>query len=416
MTNTGRRTGPAFGTIVARNFLPFARVLARSLREHHPELPMFVALTDGTERDRNPVADGERGEPHIEPFELVPLEALAIPDLRQVCFGYTRQQLAICAKPYLLSFMLGRGHTGALFLDADIMVLDRLDPLIEAVASHAIAVTPHLVSASDGQASTARQLNILQSGTYNGGFIGVSASAEAARFLSWFADRLQTHCRHNVDDGMHFDQRWLDLVPIYFEDVALVRDRGCNVAHWNVPERDLRWVGGRAMVGDEPCRFFHFSGFDPESPDIVTRYSNRLTMADLGSAAALFTRYVGLLREHGLGDEPPYAYDTFDNGLPIPGIARQIYLDLGEDVHRFGDPFRTAGEGSFFNWLRQPARPGDSGAGTGVVSRLWDAVHRSRADLRRAYPDPHGADREAFLAWAATSGLAEHGIPEIFAA
>ena len=124
MKKAGNQTGPAVGTIVARNFLPFARVLAHSLHEHHPELPMFVALADGPDGVRAP---GECGGPdqRSEPFELVPLEALDIPDLRQVCFGYTRQQLAVSMKPHLLSYLLRRGYTGALFLDADIMVLDR---------------------------------------------------------------------------------------------------------------------------------------------------------------------------------------------------------------------------------------------------------------------------------------------------
>jgi hypothetical protein len=414
MTNLGSRPGPAVGTIVARNFLPFARVLARSLREQHPELPMFVALADGAGDDRDLAQRPEHDEGG-EPFELVPLESLDIPDLRQVCFSYTRQQLAVSMKPHLLSYLLGRGYSGALFLDADIMVLDRLDPLIDAVASHAIALTPHLLGQLDGEARITRELNILQSGIYNGGFIGVSAGSEAARFLGWFADRLHTHCRHRVADGMHFDQRWLDLVPAFFDDVALVRDRGCNVAHWNLPERNLRWVDGRAMVGSQPCRFFHFSGFEPASPGVVTRYAKRLSMADLGPAATLFARYAHLLEEQGMGDDPPYAYDTFDNGLPIPAIVRQIYLELGPDVRRFGDPFCTTCDRSFFNWLKQPATAAEPGGAGGPVSRLWDAVHRSRADLRHSYPDPHGIDREAYLAWTVSSGLAEHGIPEVLA-
>jgi hypothetical protein len=416
MTSAGRQAGPAIGTIVARNFMPFARVLAGSLREHHPELPMFVVLADGAVRGRDPDQDGDPAR-RSEPFELVPLEALGIPDLRQLCFGYTRQQLAVCVKPHLLGYLLERGYAAALFLDADILVLDRLDPLIDAVTSHAIALTPHLLGQLHGADRITRELNILQSGIYNGGFIGVSARAEATRFLRWFADRLHTHCRHSVADGMHFDQRWLDLVPACFDDVTVVRARGCNVAHWNLPERDLRWVDGRAMAGDEPCRFFHFSGFEPAAPGVLTRYSARLAMADLGAAASLFTRYVRLLEEHGLtGDDPPYAYDTFDNGVPIPAIARQIYLDLGEDAAQFGDPFCTAPDNSFFHWLRQPAAVDDVGRETGPVSRLWDAVHRSRRDLRQAYPDPHGADREAYLAWTVSSGLAEHGIPDVFRA
>ncbi|MDX6269800.1 MAG: hypothetical protein QOD28_1023 [Acidobacteriota bacterium] len=33
-------------TIVAKNYLSFARVLADSFRRQHPEVPFFVLLTD----------------------------------------------------------------------------------------------------------------------------------------------------------------------------------------------------------------------------------------------------------------------------------------------------------------------------------------------------------------------------------
>ena len=36
-------------TIVSKNYLPFARVLARSFRAQHPEAPFFVLLVDRVE-------------------------------------------------------------------------------------------------------------------------------------------------------------------------------------------------------------------------------------------------------------------------------------------------------------------------------------------------------------------------------
>ena len=59
----------AVGTIVAKNFLSFARVLGWSLRQHHPDVPFFVVLADQV--------DG-RFDPAAEPFEVVPLEHLGI--------------------------------------------------------------------------------------------------------------------------------------------------------------------------------------------------------------------------------------------------------------------------------------------------------------------------------------------------
>src|SRR5687767_5320287 len=107
----------AVGTIVAKNFVPFARVLARSLREHHPAVPFFTVLADRVDAAFAPA---------LEPFEIVTLDELEIPDLHRQCFRYTRQQLSILAKPYLLRHLLKRGFSAAVFLDADILIVDSL--------------------------------------------------------------------------------------------------------------------------------------------------------------------------------------------------------------------------------------------------------------------------------------------------
>lgn len=386
----------AVGTIVARNFLPFARVLARSFREQHPTVPFFSIVADRVDA---PVAPGS------EPFETVLLDDLGIPNLRRLCFGYSRQQVSIAAKPYLLRYLLGRGFTTAIFLDADILVLDSLQPLFEATGAHAITLTPHLLGPLSGADRRGRELNILQAGVYNGGFVGISEHASARRFLDWWADRLHTHCRHDVPHGMHYDQRWLDLVPALFDGVHIVRDAACNVAYWNLPERGLR-----------PWRFFHFSGFEPERPGMVTRYSNRLTMETVGpTAAGLFAHYVELLRNEGYFEcrDWQYGFGTFDSGVPIPDVARRVYLEADVAADRFGDPFEASGQLSYFRWLNEPVEgpPGSSG----TVTRLWHAVYRQRLDLQRAFPDVFGADHDAFREWVDVSGFKEHHVADAFA-
>jgi len=396
----------AVGTIVAKNFVPFARVLARSFREQHPAVQFFVALADRVEPPFVPAA---------EPFETVPLEELRIPDLRRLSFRYSRQQLSIAVKPYFLRYLLHRGFTAALFLDADILVLDSLHPLFAATAGHAVALTPHLISPASGADRLARELNILQSGIYNGGFVGVSQHESASRFLDWWADRLHTHCRHDVPQGMHYDQRWLDLVPAIFDDVHVVRDAGCNIAYWNLPERDVAMTPIGMRAGGERGRFFHFSGFEPERPLTVTRYARRVTMESIGPAAALFAQYVDLLRADGYFEcrDWPYAFGSFDNGVPIPEVARRLHLEMGDCGDRFGDPFRAAGSLSYFQWLNEPAE-GPAGA-PGTVTRLWEAVYRSRPDLQQLFPDVFAADHRAFLEWIAVYGLGEHHVDAAFA-
>src|SRR2546421_1451059 len=362
----------AIGTVVAKNYVPFARVLAHSLRQHHPDISLFVALADEVDGYFDPAA---------EPFQLVTLADLRIPDLTRFTFHYSRRPLVVATKSYLLSYLLDRGFGTAIFLDADILVLRNLDALFKVAREHAILPPPHLRAPLTSEDRAPRELNILLAGTYNGGSLAVSDTAPAREFLAWWQDRLYDHCLHAVDQGMHYDQHWLDLVPVYFEGVHILRDPGYNVAYWGLPERNS-YLPQDQVALPESCRFFHFSGFDPEQPPAVTRYSPRLTMSNVGPAVSLFDRYANLLSAAGyyVSKKWPYAYGSFDNGVAIPKIARQICRDLADSADQFGDPFRAGGPQSFFRWLNQPIDTPDDPSF--IVTNLWKAIYGQRPDVQ----------------------------------
>jgi hypothetical protein len=214
---------------------------------------------------------------------------------------------------------------------------------------------------------------------------------------------------------MHHDQHWLDLVPVYFDGVRIFRDPAYNVAYWSLPERNMHVPENLSSADTRSCRFFHFSGFDPEQPRMVTRYSPRLTMGNVGAATvSLFDRYAALLNGAGynVAKQWPYAYGYFDNGVAIPKVARRLYLGLADAAARFGDPFRTAAAESYFNWLNQPVDVSPAPALT--ITHLWQAIYEERPDVRRAYPEAFGANREGFVKWAASSGVRELEIHEGF--
>lgn len=378
----------AVGTVFAKNYLSFGRVLADSFRRRHPDVPFFGALADR--------ADGFF-DPAEEPFALIELDELSIPDLRATTFRYSRFPLSVVAKSYLLRHLLDRGFDAALFLDVDILVRGDLGDLLERTSRSSITVVPHLLAPLEGDDRAGRELNILQSGVFNGGVIGIRRDATADRFLAWWQARVHADCRHSLEKGLHHDQRWLDLVPAFFDDVGVVRDPAYNVAHWNMPERE-----------STACRLFHFSGYDPDQPHRVTRYNDRLTMSDAGaSTARLFARYQGALEQAGWHESKtwPHAYERWDNGVRIPEIARGLYRELGPEVAGFGDPF-AVGPGSYFDWL------GEAVEGDKRLTNLWAGVYATRPDVQAAFPDPFGDDYERFCAWAHTSGRSEHAIPE----
>jgi len=298
----------AAATIVAKNRIALARVLADSFRRRHPEIPFFVLLADEI--------DGYLA-PEAERFDVLRLGELAIPDLPRFCSHYSQQELTYASTPFVLRHLLDRGFGRVAFFKQESLVVGDLTPILDLLKTHAILLTPHLLEPPKGAAPIPRERNILQSGVYNAGFLGVSASPAARSFLSWWADRLYEHCRHDVPGGLHFEQRWLDLVPGFFEDVGIVRDPGFNVGHWNLPDREVSVRDDLVTVDGHACRFVRFSGFDPDRPRSVTRYSSRLDMASIGGAGELFRRYSELLAQAGYQDTKawPYAYHRVVNDL-----------------------------------------------------------------------------------------------------
>jgi hypothetical protein len=346
-------------------------------------------------------------DPAQEPYELILLRELDIPEPTRFRFGLTQQQLTYAATPYLIDELLERGYDRVLFVKQESLVLGELATVASSLTPGGVGLTPHLVAPVESADAEERELMILLAGVFNAGLVAVAAGDASGRLLKWWQERVHRHCRYAVAEGMHYEQRWLDLAPAYFEEVRVLHDPGLNVGHWNLPDRRVRVTNGSVHVDDHPCRLFRFSGYDADRPAAATRYSPRLQTSELGDAGIVFERYRSALLDARWAETRswPYAYDHFSDGVPIPEVARDIYRRLDE-VARFGDPFDSNGHASFFSWLKEPAE------GPRGPSRFWFGVYEGRPDLQAAFPAVFGRHRAAFLRWTRSSGVTEHAVPE----
>jgi hypothetical protein len=389
-------------TVAARNYLAHVRVLALSLSAQHHGCRLQLALTDEIEWDLDAAS---------EPFDLLTLEDIGVP--RRWTFTHNRKELAAAAKPHAVSHLLDRGFEAVLFLDPDTLVLSDLDAVEAQVLRSAITVSPHFLAPPPGPGGDRMQTAVLQAGIYNGGLFGASKTPAARRFLDWWAERLRTDCRHDLAQGLHFDQRWLDFVPSLVENWSFIDDPGCNVGYWRLLGRTMRVRGPFVTVDGVPCRLFHFSGYWPETPQTVTHYfPDLLHPEELGEAATLFERYRQALAAAGVerARQSGYAFGAYRDGRLIPSIARRVYRELGDAGDRaaeFGDPFDVAGESCYRAWLEQPVDSAQP-----VVTRLWAEIHARQPELARRYPDFLAHDREAFCRAMVTNGVAGFAQPD----
>ena len=242
-------------------------------------------------------------------------------------------------------------------------------------------------------------------GIYNLGYVSLAPRPEVDRLLDWWSERLVRDCRVDPVWGYFVDQRWFDLAPGFLSDLAIVREPQYNVAYWNLHERRLEQRDGNYLVDGQPLSFFHFSGFDPERPLILSRHQNRIDVQQQPVLEGLLAEYAAevMSEGHGVSRHWPYVYGVLGDGTHLDDKLRALFDEYADE--RDGavpSPFTIEGAAAFDAWLRQqdPAAPPG-------ISHALAHVYEDRADVRGAFPDMAGEDRAAFMSWAATDGVNE---------
>jgi hypothetical protein len=376
-------------TSAALNYIPKVRLLAESVKKHHPEARFHLALADLLPDD----IDLSR-----EPFDSI----LRIPELGIAgwpgwVFCHRLVELATAIKPFALYRLLHRpGTEKVLYLDPDIVVFSRLDDLLAELDGHSVVLTPHLAAPEQTLRGVMdNEISSLRHGIFNLGFIGVSNRSHGIAFARWWRDRLYHFCRDDIPHGLFTDQRWVDLAPALFPEVCIHRGSRHNVATWNIANRRLtRDENGTYRVDGEPLGFYHFTGLDSGAHAIMAAVHG-------GKSGVLFDLIHAYIRaskaqENDPLGSRPWAFGCFADGTPITAVQRIVYRERPDLQRAFPDPFAADG---YLRWWKTQAmvefpelgRPGGE----------EELLKRITADLRSGFvatDDEFGADDTAVRA------------------
>ena len=395
---------PTVCTIASNNYLPFARVFAKSFLARHPEGRVWTLVVD----EPDPTLDYA-----AEPFGVVFVKDLGIRSFRNVAFRYSILELNTAVKPYFLRYLVEReGCSSLCYFDPDILVTGDLGPLFATLEASDLILTPHILEGIDDDHYPGER-EFLLSGIFNLGFLGFSANERTMRFLGWWEERLHQECVHRIEKGLFVDQKWMDFACAFVDGVEVLRDPGYNVAYWNLVHREIGREGDELVVGDRPLRFFHFSGVRLDNLEAISRYQDRFTLEDRPDVRPLFERYRDALVAEGALEQRdlPYAYGSFDDGRPIPQLARRILQRLDPDGEIWSDPFSAGSRDSFLAWLTEQVKA-PSGA---LLPRLALALWDERMDVQAAFPCPLGQDDPDFSKWFVEEAARSHDLDPVFA-
>ncbi|MCU1489206.1 MAG: glycosyltransferase [Acidimicrobiaceae bacterium] len=382
-------------TIIAKNYVAQARVLARSFAEHHPDGGCSVLVIDAY--------DGYL-DPETEPFRILTPEQIGCHEFQEMALRYDVLELSTAVKPWLLAYLLDEGAAAITYLDPDIRVYSALSPLDDLAHTHGVVLIPHNTVPIPDDGLRPNQIDILLAGVYNLGYLSLGAGEETSTLLGWWRERLLNDCFVDPLNGYFVDQRWFDLAPGLVSDHVVVRAPQYNLAYWNLHGRRLVHDEPGYTVDGESLAFFHFSGFDPLTPDVLSRHQSRISVSPNTALQRLCDEYSDEALANGYREtkEWPYTYHLLPCGATFTPRLRKLYEIAVERGEVEGSPFTAEGDASFMSWLAQPA----PGAPTGV-NRLLADLYGTRGDLQAAFPDVADQDHDAFLRWAGEQGCVD---------
>ena len=270
-------------TICSVNYLAQARTLGDSLRQTNPDYTYVIGLVDKLSKAKLP-------ESLMPVYPMIEVDTIGIPDFAAMCDRYDITELNTAVKPFYIEYLYKTypQAEAVIYFDPDIIVFQPLQDLNRALATYSLVLTPHTCSPTPDWERPNEQHH-LNTGIFNLGFIGLRNDETARQFVRWWQGRLVNECRNDLCAGLFVDQHWVNFAPVYYNNVLIDRHLGYNVAYWNLHERFFYqndagqwWIRpvsdaklDATLNVDEPLQFFHYSGYNPDRPNEISKYQTR---------------------------------------------------------------------------------------------------------------------------------------------
>ena len=326
-------------------------------------------------------------------------------------------EIATALKPWLLEFLTNQNFDQIIYLDPDIVIYEPLTEVNQILTTSDIVLTPHNLQPIPRDSKLTSEYNILISGQYNLGFIGINKFATS--FLDFWKERLLHDCVVDIENQLFVDQRWVDFVPSYFNSFIL-KNKGYNVAYWNIHERPIRSTGTKYFIGDTPLVFFHFSGFEMDHPETLSKHSKSNPRVEVSAVPALgliMQEYKILLNDFGYQHFKTfsYGYSTMANGKHIDIYMRRAARDFLKHTYKTSNtklpnPFDITELNKFYNFLKGSDDVNifkSKIQNSYHLNRYQKQVFAIRADLKLTFPKACTDPDDSVLSWINTFGVNE---------
>ncbi|WP_221390638.1 glycosyl transferase [Dyadobacter sp. NIV53] len=281
-------------TICSINYLAQARTLGDSLKATNPDILFFIGLVD--------ILEGVSFDDAFMPeYPMIEIDKIGIDGFDEMAARYDITELNTAVKPFYFTYFFKNypKADNVIYFDPDIIIFKPLTQLLHSLQLHQAVLTPHINTPIEDRL-TPNELHHLNTGIYNLGFAAFRRSPENLEYIQWWEEKLRYECMIDLCNGLFTDQNWMNFLPVFVKNVHIERNPGYNAAYWNLHERQFSIVDKNYFVnGDNPLIFFHYSGYDPAKPDILSKYQDRFELAERPDLTELFALYKNNLIKNG---------------------------------------------------------------------------------------------------------------------
>lgn len=275
----------AYCSIATVSYLRYASALVNSILETGDESQIFLLVPD--------LQAGDAIRQQIENSFPAQVTILSCDELRaqpdaSAFWYFDPFELSNMLKPFLLFHCLGMDYDSAVYLDADLLFVSRLDEKLVELGWETVVFTPHHLSPPN-DCSDIGEDALAQSGALNGGFYFFPNSKAANSILMWMMQVFPQHGFVDWGRGLFVDQKLIMNALAHFnEHIDVTHCAVLNIAYWNAYERKVTKISNRYLVGGDPVVFFHMSGFDPNDPTRICKYISNERNLEIERSAPWF--------------------------------------------------------------------------------------------------------------------------------
>jgi len=255
-------------TICSANYLASAKTLQQSVLMHNPGNKFIYIIADKI-NNRIPLE-------FFEGVEFIEAENLEIPYFTEILNNYNLTEFNTAIKPFAIEYLHKKYNAEKfIFFDPDIIVFKNVDFIWDHLNTYDFIVTPHLLEPIVNEEFYHHQVAALNTGIFNFGFVAFNYSNNTEKIISWWKHHMINHGHSNSIIGEFYDQKIMNLLPIYTDKLLILKNPGCNVAGWNVHERTITKTNNGYLVNNTELIFYHYSGFIfDNSSNFISKHNN----------------------------------------------------------------------------------------------------------------------------------------------